>query len=504
MSPPDPGPRAAAGADMDPRTRTMVFRDGIASRLMDTLTGGAFLAGLGLLVGASNLELGILAALPFLAQVAQVPTLALLLRLHDRRRIVVITCALARLILLAIAVLLFWTPERLTPDTLLGLLALSALLAVTATAAWNWWMRDLLPPATLGRFFGHRLRWTTVVAMAAMLAAGWVLDRFEAAGRSSDGYALLFGTAALTGFVGLTYLARTPHTDPPPSPPAGRSIATMARVLREPGTRRLALALAAMATAVTFALPFAAVFMLRALGLSYLWVTAFAALSQVAYIAGLRGWGHLSDNHGNRAVLLLSVGLLAAVQLAWVAVGWPAGWAMLAWLAAIHFLAGYATGGVDLGGTNLLLRSVPVQGAPAHLAAVSLSRAFVAGLGTVLAGWLWDAVGTGALWTVGSWSLRGFQLLSLGGVALSLLALVALVRLPEPAARPVLDVARAMRREVHQMSSIAGIRGLIHAVSYSVEFMAAPFAARRQRRGERDLGPVPAGVGASAKPPARP
>src|SRR5688572_9612439 len=143
MPEPDPGARAAGpGPDMDPHTRAMVFRDGIASRLMDTLTGGAFLAGLGLLVGASNLELGILAALPFLAQVAQVPTLALLLRLHDRRRIVVVTCALARLILLAIAVLLFWTPERLTSDTLLGLLALSALLAVTATAAWNWWMRS--------------------------------------------------------------------------------------------------------------------------------------------------------------------------------------------------------------------------------------------------------------------------------------------------------------------------------------------------------------------------
>ncbi|MEA3136250.1 MAG: hypothetical protein QOC71_531 [Thermoplasmata archaeon] len=460
----------------------MVLRDGIASRLMDTLTSGAFLAGLGLLTGASNLELGILAALPFLAQVAQVPALALLLRLHDRRRFVVAVCAIARLILLAIALLLLWDPARLTSGLLLALLGLSALLAVAATAAWNWWMRDLLPPAILGRFFGRRLQWATFVALGALLAAGWVLDRFVAAGRATDGYALLFGLAALAGFVGLGYLARTPHTVPPPSPPAGRSLQQLGRVMRQPPTRRLALALGAMATAVTFALPFAAVFMLRALHFSYLAVTALAALSQIAYIAGVRGWGHLSDHHGNRSVLLLSVGLLAAVQLGWAAAGWPAGWAMVAWLAALHFLAGYATGGVDLAGTNLLLRSAPLHGAPAHLAAVSLARAFVAGLGTVAAGWLWDAVGAGALWSVGGWSLRGFQVLCLGGVALSLLALVALARVPEPAARPVLDVARAMRREVHQMSSIAGIRGLIHAVSYTVEFMAAPFAARRVRR----------------------
>ena len=99
----------------------------------------------------------------------------------------------------------------------------------------------------------------------------------------------------------------------------------------------------------------------------------------------------------------------------------------------------------------------------------------------------------------GSWSLRGFQVLSLGGAALSLLALAALTRVPEPAARPVLDVARAMRREVHQMSSVAGIRGLIHAVSYTVEFMAAPFAARQQRR----RGRLPARADPAPAPPAR-
>jgi MFS family permease len=449
---------------------------------MDTLTGGPFLAGLALLVGASNLVLGILAALPILAQVAQLPTLGLLLRVHDRRKVVVLTCFLGRALLLGLAAVLFAQPGLLDGATLLAVFAVSAILAVTATAAWNWWMRDLLPPETLGRFFGRRLKANTAAALLALLAAGWVLDGFKEAGRATDGYALLFGLGAVTGLVGLVYLAKTPHPDPPPSPPARRSLQILRESLRQPTTRRLSLAFAAVATSVTFALPFVAVFLLRSLGYSYVLVTALTALSQLAYIAGLRGWGHLSDNHGNRAVLLLSIGLLAVVQAGWAAAGWHPGWTMLAWVALLHFLAGYATGGVDLGGTNLLLRSAPREGAPAHLAAVSLGRALLAGLGTVAAGALWDTLGTGALWGSGGWSFRGFQALCLLGSALCLLALYALHRVPEPAARPVLEVARAMRREVHQMSSVAGIRGLIHAVSYSVEFMAAPFAARRGRR----------------------
>lgn len=474
-----PDPEAQPEAE---RIRRLVYRDGVCSRLMDTLTGGPFLAGLALLVGASNLVLGLLAALPILSQVAQLPTLGLLLRVHDRRKVVVVTCFLARTLLLLVAAILLAQPRLLDGALLLGIFAVSALLAVTATAAWNWWMRDLLPPETLGRFFGRRMKANTVAALVALLAAGWALDRFHAAGRDTDGYALLFGAGALIGLVGLLYLARTPHPAPPPSPPARRSLHILAETLRQPATRRLSLAFATVATSVTFALPFVAVFLLRSLGYSYVVVTALTALGQLAYIAGLRGWGHLSDNHGNRAVLLLSIGLLAVVQVGWAAAGWRPGWAMLAWAAALHFLAGYATGGVDLGGTNLLLRSAPRDGAPAHLAAVSLGRALLAGLGTVAAGALWDAMGSGAVWSSGQWSLHGFQVLSLIGAALCLLALYALDRVPEPAARPVVEVARAMRREVHQMSSVPGIRGLIHAVSYSVEFMAAPFAARRGRR----------------------
>lgn len=488
---PPPVPAAAAarpaGHDLgiDPHTRRMVIRDGAASRLMDTLTGGPILAGLGLLVGASNLVLGLLAALPFLAQVAQLPTLALMLRLHDRRRIVLVACGLARVLLVVLALLLLLSPGTLGPGLLLAVLAVSAVLAVVATAAWNWWMRDLLPPDALGRFFGRRMQVNTLVALGAMLAAGYALDRFEGAGRAADGYALLFALGGAAGFAGLAYLARTPHPQPPPSPPAGRSVAALRAALGTPGTARLAAALALMGAAVTFALPFVAVFLLRALGYSYLAVTALAALSQLAYVAGLRGWGHLSDHHGNRAVLLMAVGVLTVAQAGWVAAGWTPGWGMHLWVAALHFLSGYAMGGVDLAGTNVLLRSVPAHGAAAHLAAVSLSRAILAGLGTVLAGALWDVLGAGALWQAGGWSLRGFQALGLVALVLFLLAIQALRRLPEPTGKPVAEVARAMRREVHQMSSIAGIRGLIHAVSYSTELMAAPFAVRQTRRRRR-------------------
>jgi MFS family permease len=461
--------------------RRPLLVDGVLSRLMDALSGGAILAGLGLLAGADNLQLGILAALPFLAQVVQLPAVGLLLRLRDRRRIVVLCAGLARLLLLLLAILLVVRPAVLDAPLLLATMAALAVLAVVATAAWNWWMRDLLPPEELGSFFSQRLRGATLVSIVALLGAGAVLDAFTADGNAARGYAVLLVFAGLAGLGGVAALARTPHAPPPPSPSARRSLQRMAHAFRNAPKGVLA-ALSLSTVAATFALPFTAVYLLRGLGYSYLLVVSMSVLSLVAYLLALRGWAHVSDRHGDRSLLALALATLGLALAGWVAAGWAPGWGLTAWLAGLHFLAGFALGGIELANTNLLLRTTPADEAAAHLAVVSVVRAAVAGLGVVAAGALWQGLGSGVLWSAWGWQLRGFQVLCAVSLVVTMAAAVSLRAMPAGATGPVVDVARAVRREVHQMSSVAGIRGLIHAVSYTVEFMALPFAARQGRR----------------------
>lgn len=480
--------------------------DGVCSRLMDTFTGGAFLAGLGLHVGASNLVLGILASLPVLAQVVQLPALAALLSVKDRRRTVIALCAVARSLLGVIALGLVLVPGTIGPWTLTLLLAVNALLVVTATATWNWWMRDLLPSEELGAFFGQRMRRNTVAALLAMLAAGALLDAMVARGLTDEGYAMLFGLGAAAGFAGLWFLHRTPHVEPPPSPPPSQAYQAMRRAFRSGHPGAIA-ASAWVGCAATFALPFVAVFLLRAHGYSYLAVTSLAVVSQLAYLAGLRGWGHIADRHGDRAVLIMTMGILAVTALGWATAGWRSDPVLAAWVTVLHFLAGFALGGVDLANGNLLLKSAPPDNAVAYLAAASLTRATVAGVGTLAAGALWQALGPRRLWSTpeGAWSLVGFQVLAAISVVLAVVAIALTRRVREPRQVAVADVAVAMRREVAQMSSIAGVRGLLHVVSYTTELMAGPFAARRRRRGTAaPASTAPAGPPPSASSPPDP
>ncbi|MHB8633177.1 MAG: MFS transporter [Thermoplasmatota archaeon] len=469
---------------MPPSVSRPLMGDGVCSRVMDALSSGPFLAGVGLFAGAGTFGLGVLAALPYLSQVAQLPAVWILARVRDRRAVVIGAAGLSRLAWGALAILLLsGAPLRI--PTLFAILAASAVLSVVATAAWSWWMRDLIPSGALGAFFGRRMRVTTLLAAIVVPVAGWVLDRLSARHQAGAGYGLLFATACVVGLLGLVFLARTPHT-PSLGEPGHRS--RLRGALFHPETRRALVALSLVAAAVTFSLPFTSIFLLRDLRYGYLLVALLVLVSQVGYFSGLRGWGHLSDRLGDRAVLYVCTSLLGFTLIVWAVAGWARGVGSLFWMTPLHFLTGFSLGGLDLGGTNLMLKVVPRAGAPAHLAAIGLGKAACAGTGTILAGALWQALGAGALWNVTgkgwSWGVTGFQVLSFVAGAWALLALFALARVEDPRGASMVEVPRAMRREVPQMSSVAGMRVFLHAVSYSVEWAAGPLA-RRARSGSQ-------------------
>ena len=86
-----------------------VIRDGMASNAMATLTGGVFLVAFALQLGASNTLIGLLAAVPPLAQLVQIPSILLVERLRNRRAISVVASSMSRIIWLVIALIPFVT-----------------------------------------------------------------------------------------------------------------------------------------------------------------------------------------------------------------------------------------------------------------------------------------------------------------------------------------------------------------------------------------------------------
>lgn len=153
-----------------------VLKDGLASQAMGTLTTGPFLVGFALAVGSSNAVIGLLAAIPFLAQLLQVPAVFLVEALRQRRAICIVASALSRLSLLVMGTAAF-VPHSHAALTLLviGLTGHAAFGAV-AGCSWNSWMRDFVPEHRLGTFFAKSLLMAAGLSAILSFTGGAAID----------------------------------------------------------------------------------------------------------------------------------------------------------------------------------------------------------------------------------------------------------------------------------------------------------------------------------------
>jgi len=120
-----------------------VVKDGLASQAMVTLTGGAFLVAFALKLGASNLVIGLLAAIPPLMQLLQIPSIYLVEKYRLRRAISVYASGLARVFWLLIALIPFLFSFETGLTVLIVALFLHSAFGAIGGTSWNSWMRDL-------------------------------------------------------------------------------------------------------------------------------------------------------------------------------------------------------------------------------------------------------------------------------------------------------------------------------------------------------------------------
>src|SRR5919197_1131453 len=202
---------------------TALVRDGVFSQALGVLTGGALLTGCALALGASPAFIGVLSAVPFLAQIAHLPAILLIERLRCRKRICVAVTLLARLLLLPLLVV----PAIANPDVALGVLlaclALVAPLGAVGGCAWMSWTRDLVPERRRGEIFARRQLRATLSGMIAGLLGAAMVDGGAALWPAwpLGGYLGVFALAIAAAMASTWYLTRMPDLPMAPRPAVG-------------------------------------------------------------------------------------------------------------------------------------------------------------------------------------------------------------------------------------------------------------------------------------------
>ena len=458
------------------RSRRLMMWGAVTGGAMFSLGSGGFMAAYALALGANNLQVGILAALPPVSQVVQLPAILAVERFRKRKAIGLPAWFLGQLIWVFIAAVPFVlnTPGSLAISAVIVLLALRGLFNPVWVTCQNGWMRDLIPPELLGRFYSRRLGTMTatvvIVGLAGSFFVGW-WQGFAPPEQAIYAYSFLLIAGWLTfGVIGPLLVSFSKEPLMPAAPESDRSAwSIILEPLRDADFRRLFQFLFFWNFAMNLAVPFFAVYMLTRLGLSLPIVIGFTMLSQVANVVFIRVWGAMADRFGSRTVLSLSSSLFLLVIIGWVFTTNPERHLLtIPLLTVLHVFAGVATAGVQLTVQTIALKTAPQGNATSYIGIAGIGTGLGAGIGPIVGGAMADFFENHLFRVDLSWTSAGgvieLPALTLTGIdflfVISFCLGVVTLNLPAQ-----LREEGAADREVAMRELIAGMDPVMRAVS---------------------------------------
>jgi MFS family permease len=383
---------AITSSDIEQGKRALVH-DGAWANVVGALTSGVLLVGFALQLGASDQIIGILAAIPFISQLAQIPAIWLIGALRRRKAITLIGTTAGRIIILGLAVLPLADREAALWLLIAGQFAVGILGAIGA-CGWNSWIHDLLPKEGLGDFFARRLFWATSLGMAASLLGGLLVDHaetlFGGEARIVYVYSIITVAGAAAGFASSWWLAQVPEPamrPPDATAPRPGLLAMLRQPLRDRNFRRLIFFMVSWNFATNLAAPFIAVYLVQQLGFDLGFVVVLAVLSQLANILTLRWWGVIADRFSTKSVLAVCAPVFLACIFALPYTHTPERHALtVPMLVVLHLLMGGAAAGIGLGTGTIGMRLARADDATSYLAAFGLFGALAAGIAPIIGG----------------------------------------------------------------------------------------------------------------------
>ncbi len=389
------------------RGMRMSVADGVFAQLFLTLTTGSFVTALALFMGANDLVLGLISALPVVAGLLQLPAAWLVERQGHRRKITV-WASLGRVLWVVPAALLF---APIPPDWRLGLAVLAmtislALLAVS-TNAWLSWMSDLIPPTLRGRFFGSRNAVLSLVGLLTIPAGGALLDLARGAGYPDLGFLTLYSVAALAALISTWFVSRQP--EPPFQRAAGSGfVALMRAPLRDRSFRGFVLTLTLWGIGVNVGTPFFSAQALKVLHVSYSQLASLDMTTVAVTLLCQPIWGRWADQVGHRRIL--TIGMIGASPLAltWLFITPDRLWLLY----ANNVLAGIFWSALNLELSNRLMERAPVAGRAGYMAVYWAFTGLIAFFASLGGGLLANALGAG-VYALGPLTLNHYQVIFL-------------------------------------------------------------------------------------------
>ncbi|HXF61311.1 MAG TPA: MFS transporter [Caldilineaceae bacterium] len=249
------------------------------------------------------------------------------------------------------------------------------------------WLQEYIPNSVRGRYSATNSIYTTLVGLASVGMAGYVLDRSS----GLSGYMLLIGVGVVFGFVSVWAATKIPGGAPVRKSSRDPStLAGMAEAARDGNFLRYLSGAALITIGIAPMVSFLPLFMQEQIGLGAGAIVWLQAGTLVGNLVSSFPWGWASDRYGSKPVMLSGLALKIVLPVLWFTM--PRGSETSLYVAlGIAVLLGVSDMAWAIGAGRLLFVSVvpPAKKMPymaLHYAWVGI----IGGLSQLLGGYLLD------------------------------------------------------------------------------------------------------------------
>jgi len=370
---------------IDERTKKSLAystKDGIAATVTVN-TGDNFISPYAVALNATNLQIGLLSALPNLIPIELLTTRLMSTGKMSRKQISLLGVLIQIIMLALIASLgLFaFKNSMIAPTLLIVLFTLYAAGGLFGSPAWASWMKDLTENIEMGKYFGNRNRIFGIIGLIAVIIAGFALDSFKKAGLVFLGFALLFLIAAISRTISRYFMSKQHE---PKLKIKKESFFSFWQFIKKSPTNnygRFVIFIALINFSVMISGPFFSPYMLEVLKFNYItYVFINLIISTTATLVTMPLWGRFLDRYGCVKTMKITVWALPFIPILWLVSQ------SSYWLFFIQILSGVAWAGFNLAAGTFTYEAVTKERMNLCIAYSSIFNGVAIFLGATLGG----------------------------------------------------------------------------------------------------------------------
>jgi hypothetical protein len=298
-----------------------------------------------------------------------------------------------------------------------------AVLRSIAETGYNPWFQEFVPNAIRGRYSAVSNIATNLTSAIALGVASLVISQSG----NLDRFMVLIGAGVLFGLASIACAGFIPGGAPVNTSGPSTHLDDMLDTLlnRDFVLYLIGLALITLGSAP---LAFVPLMMKDRVGLPDGIVVMLSSFTMLGGLISSYLWGWAADRWGSKPVVILGLGTLSFMPLAWLLVpGFASSSAIIA--IAVAMLAGLTSAGWSVGSVRLLFNSiVPPEKKTDYLSLHYAWSGLIGGIGPLVTGGLLDLLKPGGL-HLGGATLDAYMLLFIGGFVLSIASVFFLARI---------------------------------------------------------------------------